>query len=271
MSTRIPIDISMGFFNSRIARPGMQKTIEHTINEYQLEFCDTDGGVTYIDGIAYPIRKSMIICAKPGQRRWTRLPFCCYYIKIPRDDHALSPILQSMKDSWVTAPELMESFLQAFHRLTEGSDMSEMRYYNSILTLVADVAEDSFRSDDRSTAMLDSATQAESAVESAKKYIDTHFGEKCSLETVAKHAGFSPIYFHRLFKGCMGMSPNEYLLCRRLSEAKERLASSDMTLSEIAEQCGFGSQSYFQYVFRRETGMTPTAYRKQQHQKYLAE
>ncbi len=270
MSNKLPMDINIGFFNSRIARPGMQKTIEHTINEYQVEFCDTDGGVTYINGVAYPVRKNMIICAKPGQTRWTRLPFCCYYIKIPRDNIALSPLLQGVKDSWITDTATLERFLQAFHRLTE-SEMSEMRYYTSLLALLAELAEDSSLSDTRHDNNKDGRKmdQTEHAVMLAKEYMDMNFSKKCLLEDIAKEAGFSPIYFHKIFKEYTGMSPNDYLLRKRIMESEEMLSNTDGTLSEIAYACGFGSQSYFQYVFRRETGMTPTAYRKQQQQKYL--
>ncbi len=268
MAKKITSDIKLGFFNSRIARPGMQKTDEHVINEYELEFCDTDGGVTYIDGRAYPVIRGMIICAKPGQTRWTHLPFCCYYIKIPSDNFALAPILGSMKESWITRPEKMELFLQSFHKLVESEERGEMRYYSAILSLLLEVAEDSEKSEQRRENK--SRTQADMAVRTAEKYMDKHLGEKCPLEAVAKEAGFSPIYFHKLYKSARGMTPNEYLLSRRLHEAEERLSKSDATLSEVAFSCGFGSQSYFQYVFRRERGMTPTEYRKAQQQKYLS-
>ncbi len=262
---------SMGFFNSRIARPGMKETAEHRIGEYQLEFCDTDGGVTYIDGVAYPVRKNMLICAKPGQRRWTRLPFCCYYIKIDKSDSPLDGMLSSTADCWMTTEEKMESFLQAFHRLTESEGMSEMHYFGALLSLLADVAEDSRQSYLRREreGENEKACQISRSVRMAEQYMNENFKEKCSLETVAKKAGFSPIYFHKLFKEKTGLSPNEYLLRKRLFEAEERLARGDMPLSEIAEECGFGSQSYFQYVFKREKGMTPTAYRKKEQRKYL--
>ncbi len=249
----------------------MLKTDEHVIDEYQLEFCDTDGGETFIDGVGYPVRKNNIICAKPGQKRWTSLPFCCYYIKIPKDNLALSPILSSMKDCWSTSDDDMERFLQVFHSLSEGRELGGMRYYSTLVSLITSVAEDSDRYESGKKHLYEKAElgEAERAVLTAKKYIDEHFGEKCSLDDISKHAGFSPIYFHKLFKKEIGMTPNEYLLKRRLEGARECLTSGEMPLCEIAERCGFGSQSYFQYVFRREAGMTPSAYRKREHVKYF--
>ncbi len=277
MFVKVPQPYQVGFFNSRLARPGMRQTEEHRIYRYEIEFCNMDGGTTYIDGKAYPVCKNMIICAKPGQIRWTQLPFCCYYIQLMDGEGWIYDTLQEVRDCWITPPGVMDSFLQTFHQLSfysgEQGSLSGMRYYSALLALLSDVAWDSkqaeFRKNVQSTG--GKVSEAAQAVQVAKEYMDTHFYEKCSLDMVAKRAGFSPIYFHRLFKDSVGVSPNTYLLRRRLTEAQERLTTGDQSLSEIAFACGFGSQSYFQYVFRREFGMTPANYRKSQLQKYLDE
>jgi AraC-like DNA-binding protein len=91
------------------------------------------------------------------------------------------------------------------------------------------------------------------------------------LEELAQAANFSPIYFHKLFKSITGHSPAEYLLQFRITKAQELLAATDLPLCDIALQCGFTSQSYFNYVFRREKQCTPAEYRKRQIQKYFKE
>ena len=60
----------------------------------------------------------------------------------------------------------------------------------------------------------------------------------------------------------MGKTPHDYLIDRRMSEAMDMLVSTEYELSRIAYECGFGSQSYFNSVFKEKTGLTPREYRK---------
>jgi two-component system response regulator YesN len=59
------------------------------------------------------------------------------------------------------------------------------------------------------------------------------------------------------------MRPVEYILSKRVSEAKLLLVSTDMKIGEIALRVGFSEQNYFGIIFRRYTGLTPTDYRRQ--------
>ncbi len=74
--------------------------------------------------------------------------------------------------------------------------------------------------------------------------------------------GFSPDYFRRCFESECGTTPARYLLALRLGAAKKLLASSDMSVSEIARQCGFADVYYFSRRFKREVGVTPLEFRK---------
>ena len=53
----------------------------------------------------------------------------------------------------------------------------------------------------------------------------------------------------------------EYIAKRRIQEAKSLLTSTELSIADIAEQTGFGSESYFCKLFRRYEGMTPSAFR----------
>ena len=71
----------------------------------------------------------------------------------------------------------------------------------------------------------------------------------------------SPCHFSRSFSATMSMSPMRYLLGRRVHRAKVLMACSKDSLSNIANACGFASQSHFTTAFRRMVGVTPMVWR----------
>ena len=83
-----------------------------------------------------------------------------------------------------------------------------------------------------------------------------------SLPAVAEAVGMSYFHFSRAFKQSMGVSPNNYLVERRVERAKKLLAETDTPVVETALRVGFASQSHFTTTFRRLVGTTPKAYRE---------
>lgn len=69
--------------------------------------------------------------------------------------------------------------------------------------------------------------------------------------------------YHRQFVQVIGLSPAEYILKRKIEKAKELLASTDMSVTDIAYRYGFSSSQYFATAFKRFCYCTPTQYRKQ--------
>lgn len=100
------------------------------------------------------------------------------------------------------------------------------------------------------------------AVRSALAYVDQHYSEKFSLDAVAEHVFMNRSYFCQLFKKEMGQTFGDYLEQVRIKSAKRLLATTDLSISSVAEKCGFNNQAYFTKVFKKATDISPLRYRK---------
>ncbi len=275
MDVIIPHLYSAGYFNGALAYAGIPRTQEHEISQYQIEFCTEDCGTTYIDGVAYPIVKNRIFCAKPGQKRWTQLPFRCYYLHLVPSQGRINELLSSLPVCFEVPEEKMRSFVQQIGKLLtlrraakRAIADKELQFYSEILSFLSQLQQEVQRWKEETQNVSARNLQAISV---SISYLEENYSQKCTLDELAQAANFSPIYFHKLFKSITGHSPAEYLLQFRITKAQELLAATDLPLCDIALQCGFTSQSYFNYVFRREKQCTPAEYRKRQIQKYFKE
>jgi len=102
-----------------------------------------------------------------------------------------------------------------------------------------------------------------SLIKKSIAYIHDCYNQGISLTTVANHVNLNPAYFSFLFKKEMGMNFSAYLLQIRVENARLLLKNSTLSLSSIALELGFESQSYFSKVFKKATGITPKQYRQQ--------
>ena len=87
------------------------------------------------------------------------------------------------------------------------------------------------------------------------------------LETAAKNVGLTPAGLRARFKAETGYTLHEYLIQRRISEARRFLAETDDDITTIAHALAFSSSQYFASVFRRQTGMSPGEFR-QRHRRF---
>ena len=84
-----------------------------------------------------------------------------------------------------------------------------------------------------------------------------------TVKYFAERVFLSPNYFGDLIKKETGKTPQEYIQDKLIDTAKERIAGSDMTISQIADELGFQYSQHFNRVFKKRVGITPNEYRKQ--------
>jgi AraC family transcriptional regulator len=94
------------------------------------------------------------------------------------------------------------------------------------------------------------------------EYVDEHLADGLKLSDLAHLVRLSPYHFARAFKRSFGVPPHQYHIGRRIERAKSLLARSDLSVTQIGIELGYGETSAFTVAFRRVTGRTPTDYRR---------
>lgn len=92
-------------------------------------------------------------------------------------------------------------------------------------------------------------------------YIDKNYDGDIRLKELADIVHMNPSYFSSFFKKYNGFSPSEYIIQKRVSRSIDYLRTTDKTILEVAGLCGFNNSSNFNKMFKKVTGLTPSAYR----------
>lgn len=105
--------------------------------------------------------------------------------------------------------------------------------------------------------------QKRSKIQPAIDLMEAHFDEELTLDEIARTVHLSLSRFVHLFREQMGMTVIDYLTGLRINQAKGLLLSTDDSCTEISYAVGFNNQSYFNRIFKRQTGLTPRQFRRQ--------
>jgi AraC family transcriptional regulator len=93
-------------------------------------------------------------------------------------------------------------------------------------------------------------------------HIDANLATSVKNKDLAAIAGLSLFHFNFAFRNSVGDSPHEYIIRRRMERAQGLMLSSELSLSEIAAECGLADQSHFTRLFHRFAGDSPGAWRR---------
>ena len=101
------------------------------------------------------------------------------------------------------------------------------------------------------------------------EHVNEHLHEKISVKDLASVTGLHENYLSHLFKQEMGITVLQYVQDKKLEQAEYMLKHTNESVSEIANQLSFSSQSYFIQVFKKKNGVTPKEYRNRYFRKNL--
>lgn len=100
-------------------------------------------------------------------------------------------------------------------------------------------------------------------VRKTRDYIVKNYAQACDLKTFARVARVTPNYLLTLFKTQMGLSPTDYLWHIRIENAVDQLQHTGLSVSEVAQHCGFKTSQHFSRTIKEHYGKTPTQLRAQ--------
>jgi AraC family transcriptional regulator len=96
----------------------------------------------------------------------------------------------------------------------------------------------------------------------AIEFMDANLAERLGLDEIAGAVGLCPAHFIRQFKVSTGMAPHKYLVRLRLARAKRLLRETDLSIAQIAFECGFCHQEHMTRFFGQHAGTTPAVFRR---------
>ncbi len=95
------------------------------------------------------------------------------------------------------------------------------------------------------------------------EHLDGHYQEPCRMKELARISGWSIAHVHEVFREHLQTTPRQWLIQRRLREARVLLSSTLLSMKQVAAKCGFSDTAAFSRAFKFETGHPPSHFRKE--------
>lgn len=154
--------------------------------------------------------------------------------------------------------------MRVFHRIERLAHM-ESNFYCvlELLTILYELATtDEYTVLSNSTFANVSPQSDSRRVVKVQDYIKKHYREEIRLSDLAELVGMTPTAFSRFFKLRTGRLVSDYIIDVRLGFATRILVDSTNSVSEICYDCGFNNVSYFNRIFKKKKGCSPTEFRE---------
>ena len=261
------IIIECGICDTEIIHPNVKKTKPRIVKYFEIELILNATGEGHLNEDSCILKPNTIVLAKPGQRRYSKTHFKCYYM------HYILDPQSKYYDLLMQAPN--------FYRIINGKTylkiFEDLFYYLNILNMAptSDLVQAKtielfffLLKDADANRQLPSFTFKKiNTMQTILNYIEEHYSDKLTLDLLANISGYSKNHFATIFKTIVGVSPQKYIEQVRIDNAKKMLLQTNSTLIDIAYKCGFPSQAYLNFIFKKHMHMTPLEYRKFQYRR----
>lgn len=155
-------------------------------------------------------------------------------------------------DHFAELTSVIQTIIHYNEEQTDDTDILTAQQIVNILTLICT------ESDEKSV----SGSPLSGKLKNVLHYLDKHYTEEISLDDLAERFYISKYYLSREFKKEFGTTIIQYILTKKITNAKELLRYSNASIEDIAQLCGIDDASYFNKVFRKMEGCTASEYRK---------
>lgn len=210
-----------------------------------------------IAGAVHPIKAGKLLFARPGDIRRSRLHFKCFFAHFECADEGFVKMAATLpRVMEVQHPAVYrELFLRLSAAYNSGGDAASLQAVATLLEIIS-------RLMSHHASVSETAQPSASLVRTAQRYMDRHYSEQITLADIAAYCNLSPIYFHQQYTALADHTPHAYLADKRIARAKVMLRTEDASVAQVADACGFSSQSYFCACFKQVVGVSPGQYKK---------
>lgn len=242
------------FFDTVASGATPVKTPERIACGYELSLYTDSRGTVFTNGRAHPIQKGDIRFSRPGDRVCSVPHFTCYTLRFDLPKGSDCALVQSIPEYF--SGRFFDAYADFMKRIVAlGAALDEVGAPASVNAQILELLVFLYRD-------ASAGSDGPQVVEAAKEYLERCFSSKISLENLGATFGYNPFYFLRIFRAQTGCSPHEYLTQIRMKHARTLLLSTNLTVYEIAERCGYQSVSHFSDSFKRRHGASPYDYRR---------
>ena len=257
----LPTNLTCGYFDCSTF--GSLKVSPKRISTmFELEYFLEDGKNTFSDNVAYPVRKNFVCICYPGEERYSELPFKTKYVKFALEGKLAEILMKAPRYFHVSQSVEANALLDEIITLYTTQAWDDVLLYGKLLSYISLLLVNA------NSEVSNDAYKNEITVK-AQEFIKEHYREALKLSDIAKEVNLSPNYFHTIFTESCKTTPREYLEEYRVSVAKRYLLTTELSLLEISERCGFNNQQYMTTVFKKKVGCSPAQFKKQNQNAYF--
>ena len=133
---------------------------------------------------------------------------------------------------------------------------------HSIRSLLSLLIVQTFRLVKNNTEVISNTSRPNETLTTILRYIDKRYDVNITLPRLATQVHMTPNYISHLFRKHLDTTLTSYLLNIRISKARDFLSNTNLTITDIAQKCGFNSLNHFCKSFKKIMGVSPTAFRE---------
>ena len=228
-------------------------TKKRTAKRYELVMFLKSGGATVINGKRYPITAGSIRFIRPGDKVYSYRYEDIYVMHFTVNNQDMWATAFASIPSFISLPDAETEFTLFPKLIAAFIEQKEFECMSVLWHLLSRIKAQHKTQRRNNTAAI---------TYQIKKYIDENYSEQLTLDKISQQFHMHPVHIQRKFKKELGVSPCEYQKKVRLTKAVIFLRTTDLSVEEISELCGFSNASHFISVFKAIEQMTPLQYRQ---------
>ena len=228
---------------------------KRTVCHYELDYISSSTGRMILDGKEHLLKAHDLFFRKPGQTVQGFMPYRFHYILFDLEgaDDELLNYLNHLPDklNFQKSTALRARFDEILALSLGGSLEASLLIKAKLLEIIYEFQKRS------------NPSFYNKHITKAIRYMEENFAQNIKVKEIAEHLHISESSLFHQFREQMNLTPVAYLTRIRILKGQYYLLNTNQSVAQIGTRCGFGSISYFSYVFQKQTGLSPTAFRNQ--------